>query len=151
MSSQDHDLPVIAAAEADATCDPRPRWSALVKWMLTLIGIAQVVTLSVVAIQAVSLIDHDGIAYIRIATYYFHRQWHLAVSGYWGPLFSWLMLPLIAGVGLVFLRTIRVPPLMVVLCAGNVAVMSISLSANNETPDLLLCAITVVALSILIT
>src|SRR6185369_8010295 len=143
MSSQDHDLPVIAAAEADATCDPRPRWSALVKWMLTLIGIAQVVTLSVVAIQAVSLIDHDGIAYIRIATYYFHRQWHLAVSGYWGPLFSWLMLPLIAGVGdpqvaarvammisamlfygagLVFLRTIRVPPLMVVLCAGNVAV-----------------------------
>jgi len=99
MSSQDHDLPAVAAAEADATCDPRPRWSALVKWMLTLIGIAQVVTLSVVAIQAVSLIDHDGIAYIRIATYYFHRQWHLAVSGYWGPLFSWLMLPLIAGVG----------------------------------------------------
>jgi hypothetical protein len=160
-----------APSEIDVTYDPRP-WSALTKWALTLIGVAHFIALSLVAIQAVSLIDHDGIAYIRIATYYLHRQWHLAVSGYWGPLFSWFMIPLQLATGdpqiaarvammlsamlfyaaaLVFFRTIRLPQLAVVLGALGMAVMSISSSANNETPDLLLSALSIVTLSILIT
>ena len=39
------------------------------------------------------VLDPDTIAYMRLAWYYATGQFHLAVSGYWGPLFSWLMVP----------------------------------------------------------
>jgi hypothetical protein len=41
-------------------------------------------------------LNPDGVAYLRIAGYYAHGQTGLAVSGYWGPLLSWLMTPLLA-------------------------------------------------------
>jgi hypothetical protein len=37
--------------------------------------------------------DPDTIAYIRLAWYYATGQFQLAVSGSWGPLLSWLMVP----------------------------------------------------------
>jgi 4-amino-4-deoxy-L-arabinose transferase-like glycosyltransferase len=37
----------------------------------------------------------DAIAYIRIAYYYLHGQWDIAISGYWGVLFTWLLAPLL--------------------------------------------------------
>jgi len=40
-------------------------------------------------------INTDGISFIRLAVYYAHGQWDLAVSGYWGPLLSWLMVPFV--------------------------------------------------------
>jgi hypothetical protein len=44
------------------------------------------------------VLDPDTIAYMRLAWYYATGQFHLAVSGYWGPLFSWLMVPWIGWV-----------------------------------------------------
>ena len=41
-------------------------------------------------------LNPDGVAYLRIAGYYAHGRMDLAVSGYWGPLLSWLMSPLLA-------------------------------------------------------
>ena len=38
----------------------------------------------------------DGVAYLRIAEYYFHGQTDIMVSGYWGPMFSWIAAPLLA-------------------------------------------------------
>ncbi|NNE10000.1 MAG: hypothetical protein HKN20_15675, partial [Gemmatimonadetes bacterium] len=38
-------------------------------------------------------INPDGIAYLRIAGYWAEGKPDLALSGYWGPLFSWLMIP----------------------------------------------------------
>jgi hypothetical protein len=35
----------------------------------------------------------DGVALIRIASYYASGQTQLMISGYWGPLLSWLMVP----------------------------------------------------------
>ncbi len=40
-------------------------------------------------------LNHDAIAYLRIASYFAQGQWDLAVSGYWGPLLSWLMVPML--------------------------------------------------------
>jgi len=45
----------------------------------------------------------DAVAYLRIAQYYADANFDLAISGYWGPLFSWLLVP--------FLK-IGIPPLI---------------------------------------
>src|SRR5262245_19813753 len=36
-------------------------------------------------------LNTDAVAYIRIASYYAEGNTSLAVSGYWGPLLSWIM------------------------------------------------------------
>lgn len=41
-------------------------------------------------------LNTDAVAYLRIAWYYATGQSDLAVSGYWGPMISWLMAPMIA-------------------------------------------------------
>src|SRR5437588_11516935 len=40
-------------------------------------------------------VDPDGISYINIAHLYALRDFHDAVNGYWGPLISWLLVPLL--------------------------------------------------------
>lgn len=40
-------------------------------------------------------LNADAVAYLRLASYYAQGKWGLAVSGYWGPLASWLMAPLL--------------------------------------------------------
>lgn len=45
----------------------------------------------------------DAIAYLRIGQYYADANFDLAINGYWGPLFSWLLVP--------FLK-IGIPPLI---------------------------------------
>ena len=42
------------------------------------------------------LVGPDGIAYIRIAGYYLDGNLNLAASPHWGPLLSWLIMPLLA-------------------------------------------------------
>lgn len=41
-------------------------------------------------------LNADAIAYLRLAGYYAEGRLDLAVSGYWGPLLSWLLAPLLA-------------------------------------------------------
>jgi hypothetical protein len=46
------------------------------------------------------LLNADGTSYISIAEKYARGDFRNAINGYWGPLLSWLMAPLIAfGVG----------------------------------------------------
>lgn len=33
----------------------------------------------------------DGLAYMDVARAYLHHDWHTAINGYWGPLYSWLL------------------------------------------------------------
>lgn len=51
-------------------------------------------------------IYYDTIAYLRIAGYYAAGRLDLALTGYWGPLLSWLMVPALAA-GLDHLVTTR--------------------------------------------
>jgi hypothetical protein len=43
-----------------------------------------------------SQINPDGVAYLRIAGYYLSGDVGKAVSGYWSPLYSWLLMPWLA-------------------------------------------------------
>jgi hypothetical protein len=61
------------------------------------------VTLAAYAIMLVAMAFHfsdqinpDGVAYLRIAGYYLTGDLGKAVSGYWSPLYSWLLMPWLA-------------------------------------------------------
>ena len=41
-------------------------------------------------------IDPDTISYISIAQKYLRGEWTDAVNGFWGPLYSWLLVPFLA-------------------------------------------------------
>ena len=49
----------------------------------------------------------DGAAYLRIASYYQHGQFNLAVNSIWSPLISWLLVPLYA-LGLPWMLAFRI-------------------------------------------
>jgi hypothetical protein len=57
---------------------------------------AQVLGLAALCWLRRHALNPDGVAYVRIAGYYAHGRTDLAVSGYWGPLLSWLMTPWLA-------------------------------------------------------
>ncbi len=54
---------------------------------------AQVVLLLLAAMRNLGALNTDAIAYIRLAGYFAEWNTELRVSGYWGPLLSWLMVP----------------------------------------------------------
>jgi hypothetical protein len=110
----------------------------------------------------------DAVSYIRIASYYLNGQFGLAVSGYWGPLFSWLMAPWLAlvhspldaariamGVSAVvfllgsvsILRGLQLPPAGLMLGTWITAMASVSWSVEHITPDLLLSGLMALAIS----
>ena len=41
------------------------------------------------------ILNSDGISYISIAQKYINGDFHNAINGYWGPLLSWLIVPLL--------------------------------------------------------
>ena len=129
---------------------------------------AQAVLLGVAAWRNLHQINPDAIAYVRIAGYYADGQMELAVTGYWGPLLSWLMVPLLkAGVaplvaarvvmavsGVVFLcgavavfRAFRLPHVALLTGAGIAAGWSVFWSVRHITPDLLMAGLVGLAVS----
>lgn len=107
-------------------------------------------------------LNTDAVAYLRLAEHYAQGQFHLAVSGYWGPLLSWLMAPLFqlgfpplvaARVAMGFsaiiffwgciawFRATRLADEWIRLGAWTAAAVSIPWSVGNITPDLLLAGV----------
>lgn len=130
--------------------------------------VCQIVLLAIAARNNRHMINPDGVAYLRLASYYAKGQTRLMVSGWWGPMISWLMAPLIPAfrnpldaariiMGLsatVFwlgsvavLRSLGVFPTGVVLGAWFVALASVSWSVQYITPDLLLGGLLCFAIS----
>ncbi|MCB1126597.1 MAG: hypothetical protein KDM81_08895, partial [Verrucomicrobiae bacterium] len=64
--------------------------------MLGLILAVQAVLLAVAAAANRGRLNTDAVAYLRLAHDYAEGPLHLAVSGYWGPMLSWLIAPLLA-------------------------------------------------------
>ncbi len=56
---------------------------------------AQLLLLIVAAWRNADQLNTDAVAYLRLAHYYTTGQIELAVSGYWSPLFVWLLAPLL--------------------------------------------------------
>ncbi len=65
------------------------RWAPVS--LLVGIGLA----LLVAAPQLRDMVHVDGLSYLRIAEHYAAGDWDLAINGYWGPLYSWLLTPLL--------------------------------------------------------
>jgi hypothetical protein len=111
-------------------------------------------------------LNTDAVAYLRLAHYYAAGNLDLAVSGYWGPLLSWLMAPLLkAGLSklaagrlamgfsaLVFLagsvaayRAFKLPEMWVRTGALLTAACGLYWSVRFITPDLLLSGLVAIA------
>jgi len=114
----------------------------------------------------------DMIGYLRIAEYYAAGNYDLAVSGYWGPLLSWLMTPfLLAGMesfdaarvvmaasaalflfaALLFLRLFPLTRPQFVFSGLIVALFALHRSIDLIAPDLLMAGIFLVAFALTIT
>jgi hypothetical protein len=137
-------------------------------WSLVGIFAAQAVLLVIAAYNNRDLLNADAVSYLRTASYYAHGQTHLMVSGYWGPLLSWLIAPFIfaglpplvagrvamcisavvflAGVTTLF-HNLRFPRHVLVLSAAIVALASIGWSVSQITPDLMLSGFVALAVS----
>ncbi|MEO6202703.1 MAG: hypothetical protein ABIU05_16345 [Nitrospirales bacterium] len=113
-------------------------------------------------------ISTDGISYIRIAQYYASGQFGLAVSGYWGPMLSWIIVPLLGlmeeplsaaqmamGISaMVYLmgcmaifRVLGIGSSAILVALGIVAFMSVHWAVQGITPDLLMSGILCLAIS----
>ncbi len=121
-------------------------------------SLAQLLLLLLAGVVRRHALNPDGVAYLRIAGYLAHGQTGLAVSGYWGPLLSWLMTPLLALgfsplpvarvvmalTAVFFLRSclavfhaFELPESLQRLGAWLAVVLSVCWSVENITPDLL--------------
>lgn len=125
-----------------------------------LAAIYQIILLITVGWQNRHVLNHpDGVFYVRIASYYANGQLDLAVNGYWGPLFSWLIAPLLGlvehplfaarivmGLSAVLfllgcisvLRSFEIHPAGQILGTWLVAAVSVAWSVESTTPDLLM-------------
>lgn len=144
------------------------RLAMILRQQLVLLFIVQAVLLAVAAWRNAHQLNPDAVAYCRIAGYYAAGQWELAVSGYWGPLLSWLMVPLLklgcaplvaarivmAASGMVFLagavcvfRAFRMPPVGLLAGSSIAAAWSVFWSVRNISPDLLMAGLAGLAIA----
>lgn len=107
-------------------------------------------------------LNPDGLAYLRIAQYYLRGQTALMISGYWGPLLSWLIVPwllvfddpllaahaamAVSAVVFLFgcfcvLRAVRLPGTAIMIGTWITAFLSVAWSGTNITPDLLMAGL----------
>lgn len=115
-------------------------------------------------------INPDGIAYIQVAKHWISGNSNLAITGYWGPLFSWALAPLlILGIpdllacrilmilsALFFLESARGLLKQTTIGRANSKVIDYSLtfacilwSVENITPDLMLATLFIQILNFL--
>lgn len=132
---------------------------------------AQAVLLAVAGWRNLEQLNPDAVAYCRIAGYYAGGELDLAVTGYWGPLLSWLMVPclklgyaplvaarVVMGLsGVVFLagavavfRGFRLPRGALLTGAWIAAGWSVFWSVRQITPDLLLAGLAGLAVGALL-
>jgi len=107
-------------------------------------------------------LNPDGLAYMRIAQYYLSGQTALMISGYWGPLLSWLIVPwllvfedpllaahaamAVSAVVFLFgcfcvLRAVRLPGTAIMIGTWITAFLSVAWSGTYITPDLLMAGL----------
>lgn len=113
----------------------------------------------------------DGVAYVRIASYWADGNLDLAVNPYWGPMLSWLIAPwlrlfaepvlaarmavglgalLFVLAGIRVLDTLELRPLHRNLGAWILALFTVSSGLDDITPDFLLSALLCFALALLL-
>jgi hypothetical protein len=135
---------------------------------VSVIFLIQIVFLIWVVWENHDWISTDGISYIGIAQYYASGQIDLAVSGYWSPMLSWLIAPLLGVVNeplyaaqiamgisaIVFLmgcmaifRIMGIRSFAMFAALGIVVFFSVRWAIQGITPDLLMSGILCLAIS----
>jgi hypothetical protein len=116
-------------------------------------------------------INPDAVSYIRIAQYYLSGQTDLMVSGVWGPLLSWLIVPwllvfddpllaghaAVAASAVVFLfgcscvlRAVRLPCTAIIIGTWISGFLSVTWFGASLTPDLLMAGLFACGTSLLL-
>lgn len=67
-----------------------PESANTIRWGLRLAGLAFA---AVQAFATRNAMDPDGRSYMEVARAYLRHDWAMAVNSYWGPLYSWIMMP----------------------------------------------------------
>ena len=127
-------------------------------WVSVAVGAVQLLLLAAAIPPNQNNLNPDGIAYLRLASYYAVGNVGLALSGYWGPMLSWAvaillklgLVPLLAGrvamalSAVVFawgsravLRRLSLPPLAEHIGFALSALCSVYWSVEYISPDLL--------------
>ena len=144
-------------------CVPLPDDMPL-SWRASLVAVFLVQI--VLAVKSVWMfhdqLNPDGLAYLRIAQYYLSGQTALMISGYWGPLLSWLIVPwllvfedpllaahaamAVSAVVFLFgcfcvLRAVRLPGTAIMIGTWITAFLSVAWSGTYITPDLLMAGL----------
>jgi len=167
MSKKSKAAPTIAPAPTGKGVGWSFPWRAM-----GVILAVQLVWLALAAKNNLDQLNNDAMAYLRLGEYYAQGNLGLAVSGYWGPMLSWLiaagtklgMVPMVAGraamvlSGLVFtggaiglLRGVRLNGWPAILSAAIVAISTIFWSVEYLSPDLLVSGLMLGAWGILFT
>jgi hypothetical protein len=135
--------------------------------IIALILATQIALLVAAALKNLNVINVDAISYLRIAQYYLDFNTELAVTGYWGPLFSWILVPFLAlgaapliaarfamGISAVIflLGSLRIfhvmlPRTIGLLSGVLTAMFTIPWSVAEITPDLLVSGLLLLAIS----
>lgn len=81
---------------ASASSRRTPSWGRRL-WFLALGGAFafQAILLITAGVRNRQMVNPDAVSYIRASSYYLHGRLDLAVNGYWGPLLSWIIVPLL--------------------------------------------------------
>ena len=132
-------------------------------WRTSLAAVwpTQIALAGIVAWLRCDQVNPDTIVYIRIAQYYLSGQTDLLISGYWGPMLSWLIVPwllifadpllaahaamavsavvFLVG-GFCVLRAARLPDSASVIGMWIIALIGVAWSIN-PTPDLLMAGL----------
>jgi len=138
------------------------------KLLLWFLWLAFVVGLFSIGFYFRNALNTDAVAYLRIAQYYSKGRLDLAISGYWGPLASWVMTPFLnlglpallvargfmAGSAVVFVRgclalyrAFELPSPWTIAGTILAALASIYWSVQFITPDLLLSGLIALAVA----
>ena len=134
---------------------------------LSLALVIQIPLLIAAGSSHLNQMNPDAVAYLRVAHYYLEGCFQLAVNGYWGPLFSWLIAPLLTLVekpavaarivmglsaliylagGTCLLRALGFDRMTVGVGAVLLALFSINWSVAVISPDLLMSGLLLLAL-----
>jgi hypothetical protein len=144
-------------------------YSPAIVLSITAACVAHIVLIAIVLWRQPHMLNNDAVAYLTLAAHYAKGETDLAVTGYWGPLFSWLIADflflfdlrpvdaarIVMGLSsvsfvvacLYLWRSLRLPPVAMVLCLWITSVASVPWTVKFIAPDLLWAAFVCLGMS----
>jgi hypothetical protein len=138
------------AAQKCVNLDNRSENAIVSRTTVWILFLGQLVLLVVAGWHNRFRLNADAIAYLRLAQYYAQGQTDLMISGYWGPLLSWLMAPwIVCGISpLIAGRMVMAFSAMVFFLASYYLLRQTGFSLREQIAGAAIAAITGVVWSV---